>query len=126
LPEPPEGANFGDFKDELGGVEHITELAAPGSKNYAYRTSTGKTSLKVRGITLSPATAQLLNFASVKDMVLRRAFNERKTIPQGINIVRDTKRWTLRTVDREKVYRIVYTKRIVLDDLSTIPYGYCS
>ena len=50
-PEPRLGNYIGDLTDELGG-EHITVFASGGPKNYGYKTNTGKTEVKVRGITL--------------------------------------------------------------------------
>ena len=50
-PEPRLGNYTGDLKDELGG-EHITIFASGGPKNYCYKTSGGKTAIKVCGITL--------------------------------------------------------------------------
>ena len=50
-PEPQLGNYIGDLTNELGG-EHITVFASGGPKNYCYKTSGGKTEVKVRGITL--------------------------------------------------------------------------
>lgn len=39
-------------------------------------------------------------------------------------IAKDKTDWTLTTKTMQKVYRMVYDKRIIRDDLTTIPYGY--
>ena len=49
--EPRLGNYIGDLTDELGG-DYITVFASGGPKNYCYKTNSGKTEIKVRGITL--------------------------------------------------------------------------
>ena len=39
-------------------------------------------------------------------------------------ITRDKTNWTVHTKTCRKKYRLVYDKRVILDDLSTIPFGY--
>ena len=69
------GDKVGDMTNELGPDEYISEFVSGGSKNYAYKivntkTSAEKTVCKVRGITLNYATSQLVNYESIKDMIL--------------------------------------------------------
>ena len=59
--EPRLGNYTGDLTDESGG-EHITVFASGGPKNYCYKTNTGKTEVKVRGITLDCTACQKVNF----------------------------------------------------------------
>ena len=40
------------------------------------------------------------------------------------NIIRSKKNWKLMTRNSEKIFKMVYDKRIILPDLSTIPYGF--
>ena len=63
---------IGDLTDELGG-EYITVFASGGPKNYGYKTSGGKTEVKVRGITLDCTARQKVNFNSMRALVLLRA-----------------------------------------------------
>ena len=71
-PEPRFGNYIGDLTDELGG-EHITVFASGGPKNYCYKTSGGKTEVKVRGITLDCTAQQKVNFEVICAMVFLRA-----------------------------------------------------
>ena len=48
--EPLLGNYIGDLTDEMR-CEHMIVFAPGGSKNYCYKTNTGKTDVKVRGIT---------------------------------------------------------------------------
>ena len=48
--EPRLGNYTGDLTDESRG-EHITVFPSGGPKNYCYKTNTGKTEVKLRGIT---------------------------------------------------------------------------
>jgi len=63
------------MSNQLGPDEYISEFVSGGPNNYAYKilkakTSAKKTVCKVRGITLNYATSQLVNFESIKDMIL--------------------------------------------------------
>ena len=71
-PEPRLGNYIGDLTDELGG-EHITVFTSGGLKNYGYKTNTGKTEVKVRGITLDCTARQKVNFESMCELVSLRA-----------------------------------------------------
>ena len=50
--------------------------------------------------------------------------NKEKILIRQSTIVRNKKDWTLKTISTDKIYRMVYDKRIIREDLSTIPYGY--
>ena len=71
-PEPRLGNYIGDLTDELSG-DHITVFASGGPKNYCYKTSGGKTDIKVRGITLDCTARQKVNFESMCELVSLRA-----------------------------------------------------
>ena len=69
------GDKLGDMTNELGSDEHIEEFVSVGSNNYAFRIVKAialemNTVCKVRGITLNYAAAQLVNFDSIRDMIL--------------------------------------------------------
>ena len=59
-PDPPLGNYLGDLTDELNG-DYITSFVSGGPKNYAYRTKSGKTDTKIRGITLDHTASGKLN-----------------------------------------------------------------
>ena len=50
--KPSQGPYLGDLTDEIGGGDYITECFSGGPKTYCYRTASGKTCLKAKGITL--------------------------------------------------------------------------
>ena len=79
--EPPlidRGDHLGDMTSELKGIEFISEFVRGGPKNYAYKlcdsvTGEEKSVFKVRGITLNYSISQLVNFDTIKDMILKGA-----------------------------------------------------
>ena len=119
---PPTGDYLGDLTDELNGA-HITELVCGGPKNYGYVTNEGKECVKVRGFTLNYTASQLINFDSMKQLVTT---SHEKPIPinNPCKISRDKRKRKIYNVEEKKDYRIVYTKRKVLDNFDTLPYGY--
>ena len=122
--DPPLGDYLGELTDELGGGGvYIDEYVSGGPKNYAYKTSTGDETVKVRGFTLNYKNSQLINFDSVKQLVIT---NSKSTIPinNPCKITRNKRKRTLFNSNETKDYRIVYTKRVVLNNLDTLPYGY--
>jgi hypothetical protein len=40
------------------------------------------------------------------------------------HIVRNKKTWELTNMSRTKIYRIVYDKRVLNEDLTTVPFGF--
>jgi hypothetical protein len=64
------GDNLGDVTNELRPGQYNMEFVSGGTKNYAYRLVGGKTVCKIRGITLNYAASHLVNFNSIRDMVL--------------------------------------------------------
>ena len=82
----------------------------------------GASHTKVKGLQLHFAASNIVNFATMKDVVLN---------PSGENIyveqlrfVKDKTKWTIRTEEIKKIYRQVYDKRYLNDDLTTRPWGY--
>ena len=69
------GDKLGDMTNELGPDEYIEEFVSGGAKNYAYKIckpdGTTKTVCKVRGITLNYTSAQIVNFDTIRDMILK-------------------------------------------------------
>ncbi|KAK3107774.1 hypothetical protein FSP39_021983 [Pinctada imbricata] len=126
-PEPPVGDYLGELTDELGGVEEwIETLIVCGPKNYAYRTNRDKEVCKVKGFSLNYGNSQILNFESMQDAVLNRndPFTGLYALHNPNKICRQKLTSDLYSQEEIKQYACVYTKRVVLDNLSTIPYGY--
>jgi len=132
--DPPTGDFLGELTCELAGYgpnAYITEFVAGGPKNYAYEVlvpGTGKKfhTAKVRGFTLNHTTSKRLNFKRMKKMV--QAFIESGGRSEVVSLVYPQIRredfCDVVTKDVKKDYRIVYDKRCVLPDGTTIPYGY--
>lgn len=117
---PPLGDYLGELKDETGGVR-ITEFISAGAKNYAYQLEDGKQVCKIRGFTLNYRSSLLLNFHSMKELITANPHEVIKT-ENPHKIVR--KEGHIYSVPQTKEYRMVYNKRRLLDDLSTLPYGW--
>ena len=122
------GNYLGDFTSELKEDEYITEFVAAGPKNYAYATNKGVVCCKVRGFTLNTRGQAVLNFASVKDLVLAEILQPMETqrtltLRNPHKIVREPVKKRLRTVSQDKQYKLVFDKR-VLNAFNSYPYGY--
>jgi len=128
------GNSLGDMTDEMrefGDGAVLEEFVSGGPKNYAYKVIVpGQQQpvfvTKVRGITLSNTTSRRINFQSLRRMV--KKYVERGETDQ-INIISnriDRKQKTNRVVTRPAVkkFRIVYDKRIIRRDFTTVPYGW--
>jgi hypothetical protein len=134
------GDKLGDMSSELGPEEYIEEFVFGGPKNYAYRTVSTrtlarKTVYKVRGITLNYATSQLVNFESIRDMILDADAREVITVRTERKIKRKMRKRdgsglpgadTIAVVSEPeaKIYRVSLHKRRKLDDFDSVPFGY--
>ena len=83
----------------------------------------GKSLLQVRGFTLNFRTGQKINMESMLDVVKH---NQNKVIPvtNPHKIVRDRVSKQILSKPYVKKYALVYNKRVVKDDYSTLPYGF--
>ena len=84
---------------------------------------------KVRGMTLNYSTSQLVNFDSIKDMILKGA------PPVTVHADRMIKRTrgggedggacvSIITEPEDKIYRISFYKRRRRDNNTSVPFGY--
>ena len=129
----PLGDYLGDLTDELadyGAGSYLTEFISAGPKNYCYKIFGTKdqqihTVIKVKGHTLDYNTMKNVNSDEMRKMVFAfvQAKQQKEVTVVTPRIVRvDHHKVVTRLV--RKVYRVVYDKRVVLDDFTTIPYGY--
>ncbi|XP_054720430.1 uncharacterized protein LOC129230067 [Uloborus diversus] len=118
---PPLGNLLGEFTDELNG--DVITFVSGGPKNYAFETSSGKTCCKIRGFTLNFRNSRKLNFLSMKDIILNRGVSS-ISLDNPAKICRDRKRRKVLNKPESKLYQMVYDKRVIQDDLTTLPYGY--
>ena len=123
-PPPPLGDYLGALTDELDAGEYIVEFVSGGPKNYAYKTSSGVESCKVRGFTLNFTNSRLINFSAVKELVTRRVDHLQVTTVNPSKICRNAKTNSIYNTEEKKQYKVVYTKRVIQDDYDTLPYGY--
>ena len=104
--------------------EHILEFISGGPKQYAYRTQ-NNTVIKLRGFTLNSITARELNFVNmrrlIKKYIATRDCDQVFVVFNRIERLRDR---TVITKASMKTYRVVYEKRRLLSDGSSLPYGY--
>ena len=69
------GGGLGQWEDEFGGKDYIEELVIGGANSYSYKTKYGctkkvKVQVKQNGITLDMANDEVVNFDTMRDMVL--------------------------------------------------------
>ena len=119
-------SRLGKWTDEEPDCK-ITQFRGLGPKNYAYKMTTKDgeeiSKCKVKGITLDYNTKQVVNFDTYSKCALDR------TIEIKIQYDCKIKRHRDRTVTSEaqsKTFRSVYTKRVIVNDTDTVPYGYKS
>ena len=125
-PEPPLGNYLGELTDELKG-DYITTFVSGGPKNYSYRTSANKVETKIRGITLNCTARQSVNFDVIRALVyLHAKCNVKGQVSVDIpfKITRNTQTKNIETKRMKKDYRIVYDKRVIVEDYKTLPYGF--
>lgn len=124
----PTGECIGDMTDELetyGPGSFITEFVSGGPKNYAYKifsTNNQREEIvcKVKGISLNYAASQLINFQSIKTMVLTPS----DPIYITSRNIQRTKEHEVVTRTQTKIYKPNSTKRKFAEDHSSVPYGY--
>jgi hypothetical protein len=122
--EPKLGDYLGELTNEIDSKNgnHIVEIICAGPKNYAYELDTGFQKCVIKGFTLNYISSLKLNFSSMKDMVLN---NNKDTIKvDQLKFIRDKSNWNIQTGIIQKLYSFVYDKRIIKNNLDTMPYGY--
>ncbi len=117
------GDYLGQLKNELKGDTYIEEFVSGGPKAYAYRENTGQETCKVKGFTLNYRNSQVVNFDSVCGLVLNHPQDKLSLAAQN-QITRNKKERTVNNRMQSKDYRLVYTKRRIVNNLDTEPYGY--
>ncbi|XP_051811557.1 uncharacterized protein LOC127536113 isoform X1 [Acanthochromis polyacanthus] len=133
---PPLGPYLGDLTDEIndGDVcglpeeDFITEFVSGGPKCYAYCTKRGKTQVKCKGVTLNVKNAAVVTHESLKGLVQSFLTNQNQqqqhVITEVETVRRDKKKFHLKNDTVHKKVKVVYNKRRVMPDYTTLPYGY--
>jgi len=116
------GDALGEWENEFSNDEWIDEIICTGAKSYSYRTNKNKVVVKQKGITLDHTSSNIFTFEAVRDIVLKDIKLE--------SAERFQFSWDNKTKDVETKYvsrtvkPTVDTKRIVLDNYDTLPFGY--
>jgi hypothetical protein len=121
--EPKLGDYLGEFTNELNPKEgnYIQEFISGGPKNYGYKLDTGKANVKIKGLSLSFETQKQINFDTMKELIIN---NSDAIKVDQMNFVKDKSKWSICTKNNEKIYKKVYDKRVLLDDFTTLPFGF--
>jgi hypothetical protein len=114
---------------ELKPGYHICEFVCAGPKNYAYKTvdpvTGGQTTMyKVRGVTLNYSASQLVNFETIKQMILNRVDEDTVTVRTEKQIRRKREKEGVHVITEheEKIYKVSFLKRRRLLNNSSVPF----
>jgi hypothetical protein len=129
--EPPKvaiGDYLGDLTNELqeyGSDSNIDEFVSGGPKNYAFSVlcpSTGKRTCKckVKGINLNYDSSKVVNFNTLRSMILQNSEPVHVHKPKKIK----RKHGYIVTEPESKEYKVVFKKRRLIGDFDSVPYGY--
>lgn len=126
----PTGNLLGDMTNELldyGPDSYITEFVSGGPKNYSfkvYSTSDNQEHIvsKVKGLCLNFAASKLVNFDSIKNLVLNGSDTD--SILVTSNNIGRTRDHLMITKQETKKYRANSTKRKFFDNFHSLPYGF--
>ena len=118
---PPTGNYLGDFKNEIS-EGYIQEFVSAGPKNYAYRLNNGKTKCTIKGFTQNYLASLKITFDEIKHIVCEE--QEKKIQVEQLKFKRNKKDQTVQTDVEMKKYGFVYDKRVLFEDLTTLPYGF--
>jgi hypothetical protein len=115
------GKGLGEWEDEMAAGEFIIEFVFGGAKSYSYKTNTGKSVIKQKGITMDAANSKIITFETMRDMVLNNTSIKSEE--------RYTFRWDSISKDvitkflSRSVRSTVNSKRTI-DGYDTLPFGY--
>jgi len=135
---PTLGSVLGDWDDQLeAGETHITSFVSLGPKTYSYVTNTGRVEMKMKSITQNGFTEDILAWNEGKTELVRtgnavtkesfeKLLKEQDQVLQVIyptHMKKNKKDQTIRNVIMPKSLRLVYDKRILKEDFTTVPFG---
>ena len=134
---PPLGEYLGQLTNELTCKElgckqkdcsghFIEEFVSCGPKNYSFKVNSGEIVCKVRGFSLNYKSSLVLNFESMKEalMVWHKGGEKKELITVKTELVRDRNKGEVNSKEVSKHYGVVYDKRKVLPDFTTLPFGF--
>ena len=116
------GSGLGQWSNELKPGEFISEIVCGGAKSDAYKTNTGKTVVKQKGITLDIANSKNIHYESVKNMILKQSSLESEP---RFTFKWDKKSKAVKTIYMKRAIRsTINSKRMVVDNFDTLPFGH--
>lgn len=130
--DPPLGDYLGGLTDEIDGDRYIVKFASTGPKSYSYILSDGSEMCKVKGFSLNYEASKIINFKTMQSILLESdaqiqghpdQLDTFYTVKKN-KITRDKYSNTIYNRCEIKSFKAVYTKRVVLDNLDTLPYGF--
>lgn len=124
----PFGDFLGDMTDELAGYgegSYIKTFVSPGPKFYTYLVVTPGVAeireiCKVKGVTLNYVTKEVINFESIKAMVL----GEKTELVVKLDAIRRLKHHVVVTKPETKKCKVTSTKRRFIGLTESVPFGY--
>ena len=133
---PPLGSYLGQLTDELTCKElgctkencaghWIEEFVSCGPKNYSFKVNTGEVICKVRGFSLNYKSSLILNFNSMKEALFcwkKKQPKELITVKTELCRSKNDREVFNRVI--HKHYGVVFDKRFVKPDFTTVPFGY--
>jgi hypothetical protein len=124
------GDFLGDLTDEIEPGNYIEEFVSGGPKNYAFKLHHSDEKgiqyfCKVKGITLNFRGSKVINFHSVKEMILNDTEEENcYEVTEPNKIIRDREKAEILSRPYTKKYRFNYDKRVVDASFKTFPFGF--
>lgn len=124
--EPELGDYLGDLTNEIPDND-IDVFVTGGPKNYAFKLKTPdnegiQTFAKFRGIILNHKNSLDINFDTIFNMVVNNRDGHITVLDEN-KIARDPKKSKIITRTEAKDYKIVFDKRVILNEPYSIPYG---
>lgn len=129
--KPPFGNTLGKMTNELedfGADSHAVAFVGCGPKAYGLKIKNANgdfsTIVKVKGFNLNHNASQLINFERMREMM--GLFLCGQCSPTAVNFPSIIRSDTHKVMTRNSIkeFKIVYTKRHVRSDGTTLPFGY--
>lgn len=128
---PKLGDFLGEFTDELhddfGENSYISEAVFTSEKSYSFIVKTpGKSDsvvCKVKGINLAHKSSKIVNFESMKNLVLQ---NQEQQLLLDNRVILRTSDSTVYSTNQQYTFKVCANKRVKIgiDCVNTLPYGY--
>ena len=116
---------LGEWTDEVPNVRTV-KFVGMGPKNYGFefvdKDGHRRSTCKVKGLTLDYNKSQVIHLDRMLNWVKGDRKDFRKTV--NSNRIRKHKDKTVATELQSNTYRFTYTKRVIVGDGYTVPYGY--